>query len=49
MQGDNPVSWLMFFTLTATVFVIAGGFIAFLRSDEGAKLLRETGNLPGSP
>jgi len=32
MQGDNPVSWLMFFTLTATVFVIAGGFIAFLRS-----------------
>jgi len=32
MQGDNPVSWLMFFTLAATVFVIAGAFIAFLRS-----------------
>jgi hypothetical protein len=33
MQGDNPISWLMFFTLAATVFIIAGGFIAFLRSN----------------
>ena len=32
MQGDNPVSWLMFFTLAATVFVVAGAFIYFLRS-----------------
>jgi hypothetical protein len=32
MQGDNPISWLMFFTLAATVFVIAGAFIYFLRS-----------------
>ena len=32
MQGDNPISWLMFFTLAATTFVIAGGFIYFLRS-----------------
>jgi hypothetical protein len=32
MQGDNPVSWLMFFTLAATVFIIAGAFIYFLRS-----------------
>jgi hypothetical protein len=32
MQGDSPVSWLMFFTLAATVFVIAGAFIYFLRS-----------------
>ncbi len=32
MQGDNPVSWLMFFTLAATVFIIAGAFIFFLRS-----------------
>ena len=32
MQGDNPISWLMFFTLAATVFIIAGLFITFLRS-----------------
>jgi hypothetical protein len=32
MQGDNPISWLMFFTLAAGVFIIAGAFIYFLRS-----------------
>jgi hypothetical protein len=32
VQGDNPISWLMFFTLAATVFIIAGAFIYFLRS-----------------
>lgn len=32
MQGDNPISWLMFFTLAAAVFIIAGAFIGFLRS-----------------
>lgn len=32
MQGDNPISWLMFFTLAATVFIVAGAFIYFLRS-----------------
>lgn len=32
MQGDNAISWLMFFTLAATTFVIAGAFIYFLRS-----------------
>jgi hypothetical protein len=32
MQGDNPISWLTFFTLAATVFIIAGAFIYFLRS-----------------
>ena|SRR5271165_2378641 len=32
MRGDNPISWLMFFTLAATVFIIAGAFIYFLRS-----------------
>ena len=32
MQGDNPISWLMFFTLFAGVFIIAGAFIYFLRS-----------------
>jgi hypothetical protein len=32
MQGDQPISWLMFFTLAATIFIIAGAFIFFLRS-----------------
>jgi hypothetical protein len=32
MQGGNPISWLMFFTLAATVFIIAAAFITFLRS-----------------
>ena len=30
--GDQPVSWLMFFTFAATIFIIAGSFIYFLRS-----------------
>ena len=30
--GDQPVSWLMFFTFAATIFIIAGAFIFFLRS-----------------
>ena len=30
--GDQPVSWLMFFTFAATIFIIAGAFIYFLRS-----------------
>lgn len=32
MQGDQPISWLMFFTFAATIFIIAGGFIYFLSS-----------------
>jgi hypothetical protein len=32
MQGDAPVSWLMFFTLAAGIFIIAGAFIRFLHS-----------------
>jgi hypothetical protein len=32
MQGDAPVSWLMFFTLAAAIFIIAGAFIRFLHS-----------------
>jgi hypothetical protein len=27
LQGDSPISGLMLFTLSATVFVIAGAFI----------------------
>jgi hypothetical protein len=32
MAGDQPVSWLMFFTFAATIFIIAGAYISFLRS-----------------
>jgi hypothetical protein len=32
MNGDAPISWLMFFTLGAGVIVAGGAFLAFLRS-----------------
>jgi hypothetical protein len=32
MQGDAPVSWLMFFSLAAGMFILAGAFIRFLHS-----------------
>ncbi len=32
MNGDNPISWLMFFTLGAGIVVAAGLFLSFLRS-----------------
>jgi hypothetical protein len=32
MSGDAPISWLMFFTLTAGIAVGAGLFLNFLRS-----------------
>nr|WP_316179483.1 MULTISPECIES: hypothetical protein [unclassified Bradyrhizobium] len=32
MQGDQPISWLMFFTLAAAIIIAAGAFLAFLRS-----------------
>src|SRR5207344_2836403 len=41
MQGDNPISWLMFFTLAATTFIIAGSFIYFLRSRTNRKIASE--------
>jgi len=51
VQGDNPISWLMFFTLAATTFIIAGGFIYFLRShtnrEIAANALEGDGNSRG--
>lgn len=41
MQGDNPISWLMFFTLAATIFIIAGAFIYFLRSRTNREIASE--------
>ena len=32
MRGEAPLTWLMFFTLAAGIFVAAGFFISFLRS-----------------
>ncbi len=32
MAGDAPITWLMFFTLGAGIFVAAGMFVVFLRS-----------------
>lgn len=49
MQGDNPISWLMFFTLAATTFIIAGGFIYHLRSRSSREIAAEAlgGNRSG--
>jgi hypothetical protein len=41
MQGDNPISWLMFFTLAVTVFIIAGAFVYFLRSRTNREIAAE--------
>lgn len=41
MQGDNPISWLMFFTLAATTFIIAGSFIYFLQSRTNREIAAE--------
>ncbi len=41
MHGDNPISWLMFFTLAATTFIIAGAFIYFLRSSTNRQIAAE--------
>jgi hypothetical protein len=41
MQGDSPISWLMFFTLAATTFIIAGSFIYFLRSQTNREIASE--------
>ncbi len=41
MQGDAPVSWLMFFTLAAGVFIIAGALIRFLHSHRNRDIASE--------
>jgi hypothetical protein len=38
VQGDAPVSWLMFFTLAAGVFIIAGALIRFLHSHRNREI-----------
>ena len=41
MNGDQPISWLMFFTFAATIFIIAGGFIYFLQSRRNRDIASE--------
>ncbi len=41
MTGDQPVSWLMFFTFAAVIFSITGGFIYFLRSRRNREIAEE--------
>ena len=41
MNGDQPVSWLMFFTLAAGLVVITGAFIYFLRSQRNRDIASE--------
>lgn len=41
MAGDQPISWLMFFTFAATIFIIAGAFIYFLRSRRNREIAEE--------
>jgi hypothetical protein len=52
MHADNPISGLMFFTLAATVFIIAGAFIYFLRSrtnrEIAARALEGNGSRAGA-
>lgn len=32
MEGDQPISWLMFFTLIAGAVIVCGVFLNFIRS-----------------
>jgi hypothetical protein len=38
MAGDLPISWLMFFTFAAAIFIIAGACIYFLRSHRNREI-----------
>ena len=40
-MGDQPISWLMFFTFAATIFIIAGAFIYFLRSRRNREIAED--------
>jgi hypothetical protein len=52
MHGESPITWLMFFTLAATLCIIAGFFIYFLRSrtnrDIAANALEGNGSSVGA-
>jgi hypothetical protein len=42
MNGDAPISWLMFFTLAAGIVVACGFFLSFLRSRHNREIAAVT-------
>lgn len=42
MFGDQPVSWLMFFTLVAAIVIAAAAFAGFLRSQHNRDIAADT-------
>lgn len=50
MNGDQPVTWLMFFTLASAIIVAAGAFLYFLRArsnrDAAENALAGNGSAP---
>lgn len=42
MDGDQPISWLMFFTLAAGVVIVGGFIINFLRSRSNRDVAEDT-------
>lgn len=41
MAGDQPISWLMFFTLAAAIVVSGAAFLAFLRSQRNRDIAEQ--------
>jgi hypothetical protein len=42
MNGDQPISWLMFFTLIAGAVIVGGFFINFIRSRHNREIAANT-------
>ena len=42
MQGDQPISWLMFFTLAAGVVIVGFAFVHFIRSRSNRAVAADT-------
>jgi hypothetical protein len=42
MTQDQPISWLMFFTLAAGVVIIGGAFLQFIRSRSNREIASDT-------
>ena len=42
MQGDQPISWLMFFTLAAGVAIVGLAFVNFIRSRSNREIAANT-------
>lgn len=42
MQGEQPISWLMFFTLAAGIVIVGYVFISFIRSRSNRAIAADT-------